>query len=73
MSLPNRPTAIFASNDLMAFGVMDAVRDMGLKIPGDISVIGFDNILQPVKHAGLTTVQQPLEMMGRQLPVFWWT
>ncbi len=67
MSLPNRPTAIFASNDLMAFGVMDAVRDMGLKIPGDISVIGFDNILQAGQTMpGLTTVQQPLEMMGRQ-------
>lgn len=67
MSLPGRPTAIFASNDLMAFGVMDAVRDMGLKIPGDISVIGFDNILQASQTMpGLTTVEQPLELMGRQ-------
>jgi LacI family transcriptional regulator len=66
MSLPERPTAIFASNDMMAFGVMNAVRDMGLKIPGDISVIGFDDIFQAGQtRPGLTTVHQPLEQMGR--------
>lgn len=67
MSLVNRPTAIFASNDMMAFGVMNAVRDMGLKIPGDISVIGFDDIFQSSQTMpGLTTVRQPLEQMGRE-------
>jgi LacI family transcriptional regulator len=67
MSLSKRPTAVFASNDMMAFGVMDAVRDLGLKIPGDISVIGFDDIFQSSQTMpGLTTVHQPLEQMGRE-------
>ncbi|HEX7555301.1 MAG TPA: LacI family DNA-binding transcriptional regulator [Leptolinea sp.] len=66
MSLYETPTAIFASNDMMAFGVMNAVRDMGLRIPGDISVIGFDDIFQSSQTMpGLTTVRQPLEQMGR--------
>jgi LacI family transcriptional regulator len=67
ISLTDKPTAIFASNDMMAFGVMNAVRDMGLKIPGDISVIGFDDIFQSSQTMpGLTTVHQPLEQMGRK-------
>jgi LacI family transcriptional regulator len=66
MSLSNRPTAIFSSNDMMAFGVMNAVRDMGQKIPGDISVIGFDDIFQSSQTMpGLSTIRQPLELMGR--------
>jgi LacI family transcriptional regulator len=60
-----RPTAIFSSNDVMAFGVMDAVRDLGLKIPEDISVVGFDDISQASQtRPALTTVRQPLEQMG---------
>ena len=60
------PTAIFASNDVMAMGVMDAVRSRGLRIPGDISVVGFDDIpLSSMVHPALTTVNQPLEKMGR--------
>ncbi len=67
ISLKEKPTAIFASNDMMAFGVMNAVRDMGLKIPGDMSIIGFDDIFQSSQTMpGLTTVQQPLEQMGRK-------
>jgi LacI family transcriptional regulator len=67
MRLTDQPTAIFASNDMMAFGVMDAVRDMGKKIPGDVSVIGFDDVFQSSQTMpGLTTIRQPLESMGRQ-------
>ncbi len=66
LELPQPPTAIFASNDVMAFGVMDAVRSCGLRIPEDVSVIGFDNIPQSaLVRPALTTVQQPLEQMGR--------
>lgn len=60
------PTAIFASNDLSAFGAMDAVRECGLRIPEDISVIGFDDIPQSsLVYPKLTTVHQPLEQMGQ--------
>ncbi len=66
LDLPHPPTAIFASNDVMAMGVMDAVRNRGLRIPDDISVIGFDDIPQAaLVRPALTTVQQPLENMGR--------
>lgn len=63
---PDYPTAIFASNDVMAMGVMDAIRNRGLRIPEDVSVVGFDNIPQSaLVYPALTTVQQPLEQMGR--------
>jgi LacI family transcriptional regulator len=61
-----RPTAIVTSNDVMAFGVMEAVRDHGLRIPEDISIVGFDDIPQAASvHPPLTTIRQPLEEMGR--------
>jgi LacI family transcriptional regulator len=66
LDLAVSPTAIFASNDVMAMGVMDAVRNRGLRVPDDISVVGFDNVPQSaVVFPPLTTVQQPLEQMGR--------
>ncbi|HEX2909443.1 MAG TPA: LacI family DNA-binding transcriptional regulator [Chloroflexia bacterium] len=66
LKLAERPTAIFASNDIMAFGVMEAAREQGLAIPRDISIIGFDDIPQASGvHPRLTTVRQPLEKMGR--------
>jgi LacI family transcriptional regulator len=66
LDLSEPPTAIFASNDEMAFGVMEAVRVRGLKIPDDISVVGFDDIYQAsLVHPALTTVRQPMEHMGR--------
>lgn len=61
-----RPTAIFASNDLMALGAMQAIQEQGLSIPQHISLIGFDDIPQAsLVHPRLTTVRQPLEQMGR--------
>lgn len=66
VEMPERPTAIFASNDVMAIGVMEAAREHGLRIPDDISIIGFDDIPQASHvHPGLTTIRQPLEHMGR--------
>lgn len=66
LALAERPTAIFASNDVMAFGVMEAVRECGLRIPADISIVGFDDIPQATHvNPQLTTVRQPLEQMGR--------
>ena len=66
LELPQQPSAIFASNDVMAFGVMEAARVRGLRIPEDISIVGFDDIPQALHvHPPLTTVRQPLEQMGR--------
>jgi len=66
LGLENPPTAIFASNDVMAMGAMDATRDRGLRIPDDISIVGFDDIPQARQvRPTLTTVRQPLEHMGR--------
>ncbi len=66
LELPRPPSAIFASNDVSAFGVMEAVREHHLHIPEDISVVGFDDIPQAAHvHPPLTTVRQPLEEMGR--------
>lgn len=66
LDLDNPPTAIFASNDAMAMGAMDAVRSRGLHLPEDISIIGFDDVPQAaLVRPALTTVHQPLEQMGR--------
>ncbi|HVA92556.1 MAG TPA: LacI family DNA-binding transcriptional regulator [Chloroflexota bacterium] len=66
LSLPDRPTAIFAINDNMAIGVMRAARERGLDIPRQLSVVGFDDIdIAVVAYPALTTVSQPLQEMGR--------
>lgn len=61
LSLPNPPTAIVAVNDMFAFGIYAGARDLGLKIPDDLSVVGFDDIdLTEVVEPPLTTVRQPI-------------
>lgn len=58
-------TAIFANNDLMAIGVYRAAKEMGYKIPRDISVVGFDDIdTAKVVEPPLTTVKQPTKVLG---------
>jgi LacI family transcriptional regulator len=67
MAQPKLPTAIFAANDAMAFGVMDALKEKGLRIPGDVSVVGFDD--DPAAnhvYPRLTTVRQPLSEIGER-------
>jgi DNA-binding LacI/PurR family transcriptional regulator len=65
LSRPERPTAVFATNDLQAFGVYQAARELGLRIPGDLSVVGFDDIpLTALADPPLTTVHQPLAEMA---------
>ncbi len=60
-----RPTAIFASNDEMAVGLLDAAVASGISIPGDISLAGFDdNAVARTVRPRLTSVRQPLEEMG---------
>lgn len=66
LALPQRPTAILAANDLSAFGAIEAIREQGLRIPEDISIMGFDDIPQAsLVHPKLTTVHQPLQEMGQ--------
>jgi DNA-binding LacI/PurR family transcriptional regulator len=60
-----RPTAIFTASDTQAFGVMLAAREHGLRVPEDLSVLGFDDI-ETAEHVGLSTVRQPLQDSGRQ-------
>jgi len=65
LRLPNRPTAIFAGNDLQALGVYQAAREARLHIPEDLSVVGFDD-LPVARWVGppLTTIRQPLVQMA---------
>ena len=66
LSRAERPTAIFAGNDLMAIGCIGAASSMGLRVPQDLSVVGFDDIaLAAYTNPPLTTVAQPSELMGR--------
>jgi LacI family transcriptional regulator len=66
LDLPQPPTAIFAGNDNIAIGTIQAARARGVRVPEDLSVVGFDD----VEHAtivtpALTTIRQPLAEMGR--------
>jgi LacI family transcriptional regulator len=62
------PTAIFCANDRGAWGAYQAVSDLRLSIPGDVSIVGFDNqaILAPHLRPGLTTLDLPFVAMGRR-------
>lgn len=64
LSLPERPTAIFAASDLLAIGVLKASRELGLKTPEEIAVLGFDD-LDIAEYLGLTTIRQSLDESGR--------
>ncbi|MFG2840141.1 LacI family DNA-binding transcriptional regulator [Streptomyces zaomyceticus] len=62
---PDRPTAIFAGSDLQALGVMEAARVCGLRVPEDLSVVGYDDVMiARWSSPALTTVHQPLRQMG---------
>lgn len=62
--LPQPPTAIFAASDTLALGVLKAARQRGLNLPGDVAVIGFDD-LDIADYVGLTTISQALDESGR--------
>jgi LacI family transcriptional regulator len=59
-------TAVFAANDAIAFGAMKAVFEAGLRVPDDVSLVGFDDVeLASIVHPPLTTIRQPGYEMGR--------
>ena len=66
LALATPPTAIFAFNDCMAVGALHAARARGLRLPEDLSVVGFDDTPEAeAAYPGLTTVYQPLKELGR--------
>jgi LacI family transcriptional regulator len=67
LTLDDRPTAVFAANDLSAMQTMHVARTLGLAIPGDVSVVGFDNIPESALiEPPLTTIDQSIQEMGRR-------
>lgn len=67
LDLPEPPTAIFAAADYTAIGAIKAIQERGLRVPGDVAVVGFDDIqMASMVHPALTTVRQDKEGLGRE-------
>jgi LacI family transcriptional regulator len=67
LTLADPPTAVFAANDSSAIGVLEVASELGLRVPEDLSVVGFDDIPQAANATPpLTTVAQPLHRLGAQ-------
>lgn len=67
LELPERPTAVFAANDLMAIATLEAAADLGIAVPHALSVVGFDDVPEAaLTTPPLTTVAQPIQRMGSE-------
>jgi DNA-binding LacI/PurR family transcriptional regulator len=67
LSRPERPTAVFAVNDIAAIGVLSAAGELGLRVPRDLSVVGYDNTsIARLRHVWLTTVDNTSHKVGRR-------
>lgn len=65
LSRSHRPTAVIAASDFQALGVIEAARQLGLRVPEDVSIVGFDDlIVSQMSSPPLTTVHQPVDVMG---------
>jgi LacI family transcriptional regulator len=70
LTRPDRPSAVFAANDLSALVMLEVAAELGIKVPDELSVIGFDNIPESaLADPPLTTVQQPMRAMGHDAVV----
>jgi len=65
LTSPDRPTAIFVASDTQALGVLEAAREIRLRVPEDLSVVGYDDI-EIAEYLGLTTMRQPLYESGQR-------
>ncbi len=66
LALPQRPSALFAINDMYALGAYAGARDLGLRVPEDVSIVGFDDILlAEIAEPPLTTIRQPIDELMR--------
>ncbi len=61
----SRPTGIFAASDILAAGVMQCLYDAGIRVPDDMSVIGYDNTLSQMTAPKLTSIGYPMEEIGK--------
>ena len=67
LDLPNRPTALFCFNDMLAIGVLKGLHSAGIRVPEDFSVVGFDNIVfSAYTNPTLTTLDQPKRYIGAE-------
>lgn len=66
LTLPNRPTAVLAGNDESGLGVIDTARELGIRVPEDLSVIAFDLLPPPFQRRALTSVRQPVHQMATE-------
>ncbi|RIJ52361.1 LacI family transcriptional regulator [Clavibacter lycopersici] len=65
LSMPDRPTAIFAANDLSGIAILQVAAELGIRVPEDLSVIGFDDIPEASQMTPpLTTIRQPMQRLG---------
>lgn len=65
LEMEEPPTAVFAASDAQAFGVLQAARELGLQVPGDLSLVGYDDV-EMAEYLNLTTIRQPLFESGRR-------
>lgn len=66
LGLPDRPTAVFCANDLLALGVLQSLFAAGVRVPEDIAIVGYDDIeFAAAAAVPLTSVRQPAQLMGR--------